>query len=59
MLLPQEHYGEIIVKNVAARFWLLVVAGGLLQVALMCALAAIIVKAMWFLPGREIPAHRE
>ncbi|MEK7412791.1 MAG: hypothetical protein AAB263_05700 [Planctomycetota bacterium] len=58
MLLPLERYGEIIAKNVAVRFWLLAVAGGLLQIALMCALTAIIVKAVWFLPRREIPADQ-
>jgi hypothetical protein len=56
LMLPLERYGEVIARNVVARFWMLVVAGGLLQIALLCALTAIIVKAMWYLPGREIQA---
>lgn len=54
ILLPLERYGEVIARNVAARFWMLMVAGGLVQVALLCSLTAIVVKALWFLPGRDV-----
>jgi hypothetical protein len=51
MLLPVERYGEILVRNITLRFWLFVASGGLLQAALLCWLAATIVRALAFLPG--------
>lgn len=53
LLVPTERHGMVIEKNVVGRFWLLMVAGGLLQAALLCWLAALIVRALWFLPGRD------
>lgn len=53
LLVPTERQGMLIEKNVVGRCWLLMVAGGLLQAALLCWLTALIMRALWFLPGRD------
>lgn len=54
--LPTERYGQIIPVNIAVRFWLLVISGGFIQLAVLLWLTSIIVRAIWFLPGRDAEA---
>lgn len=53
LILPTEQYGELLPRNVLLRWWLQAAGAFALQASLLVGLTGMVIRALWFLPGRD------